>query len=197
VSLDSESTEITMPGEDLPTLIRIVRTRMAELLVNGEPTRATALLLVDLEEEEQRRRTIDADLQRRAAALGRADVAPPGADVWILDRPLPEGLDRRAHVPRTGRAPTPAEAARGVVFAYATANPTFYRAVIDRLAPGESFRMETQHGTFEMTRDDFHATLPAITRSASYQHGSDTAPGAARYVVGRAPRSLAALRAPE
>ena len=56
--------------------------------------------------------------------------------------------------------------------------------------PGEKFRIETQHGMFEMTREEFETALPAMVRSASYQRGTDSAPGAARYVTGHVPQGI-------
>ena len=175
--------------ETMDQLIAGVRLRLSKLLANGAPTRETARLLADLEEEQTRRDQIDDKLQARAAALETAAVTPAGASS-VFDRPLPAELDDRAGVPRSHRAPTDDERARGVVVSYTNANPTFYRAVIERLQPGEKFRIETAQGTFEMTRDEFETALPAMARSASYRRGTDGAPGAARYVTARVPRTI-------
>ncbi len=182
----------------LDELMDQVRARMGELLSGGQPTRDTALLLADLEEEQDRRARADEKLTQRVTGLaGDANrvssfAALPGAAV--LGRPLPAGLDDRAGVPRSHREPTEAERERGVVVAYSNAHPTFYRAVIDRLRDEEKFRIETQHGNFEMTRAEFETALPAMARSNSYQRGTDTAPGAARYVTGRVPQTIERFR---
>ena len=178
-----------MPTESLDQLITGVRVRLSKLLASGAATRETARLLADLEEEQARRDQIDDRLRSRTAALESGPAVEASA-TSVLDRPLPAELDDRAGVPRSHRPPTDDERVRGVVVSYANANPTFYRALIDRLQPGEKFRIETAQGTFEMTRDEFETALPAMARSASYQHGTDGAPGAARYVTGRVPRAI-------
>jgi hypothetical protein len=182
-----------MPADTLDSLIARIRIRMSDLLASGAVTRDTALLLADLEEEQARRDQIDLRLQERADALNGAGGGSAG-NPSVLDRPLPAGLDRRAGVPRTLRPPTAEEGARGVVVAWSNTNLTFYRAVIDRLLPDEKFRLETQHGTFEVTRDEFEKAVPSMVRSASYQRRSDAAPGAARYVTGRVPASISKYR---
>jgi hypothetical protein len=182
-----------MPTDTLITLISQARSRLTDLLATGAPTRDTALFLADLEEEQMRRTRVDEQLRARADALATPRSRASDRSE-VLDRPLPTGLDGRAGTPRTHRTPTDDERARGVVIAYASANLTFYRAVNDRLMPGEKLRMETQHGTFEMTRDQFEAAMPAPARSPSYQHGSASTPGKARYVTGHVPRSLQPYR---
>ena len=182
-----------MSTQNLDALIKQTRIRLSNLLARGAATRETARLLADLEEEQTRREQIDARLAARAASFEGGAVSTDRAES-VLDRPLPPGLDDRAGVPRSHRPPTAGEEARGVVVAYANANPTFYRALIERLRPGEKFRHETPLGTFEMTRDEFEAALRAMVRSASYQRGTDGAPGAARYVTGRVPKPLARYR---
>jgi hypothetical protein len=183
-----------MATDTLVNLMGQTRDRMAELLTNGSATRDTALLLADLEEEQARRDQIDQRFLARSRALSGA-ASSEAATLGFIDRELPADLDSRAGVPRTHRAPTKAEQSRGVAVAYSTSNPTFYRAVIERLLPGEKFRMETKaYGTYEMTRDEFETALPAMVRSASYQRGTDSVPGAARYVTGRAPQSIAKFK---
>jgi hypothetical protein len=169
---------------DISNLIAGVRAVLAERLGRGDPAGDAARLLADLETESGRRASLDELFRSRASALSPS-VAEGLAS--ILDRPLPNGLDRRALAPRRPRLPTPEQAERGVVMVYGTANPTFYRAVFERLEPGERIRMETQHGAFEMSRDEFERSFPRIARSASYLEGPPSAPGTARYVVGRAP----------
>jgi hypothetical protein len=95
--------------------------------------------------------------------------------------------DHRATFPRTLRLPSPDEVSRGVVIAYATANFAVYRAVVERLAPAERFRMETQFGPFEMSRTEFETTFPWIVSSASYATGSPSMPGRCYYVQGPPP----------
>jgi hypothetical protein len=97
-------------------------------------------------------------------------------------------LDGRATLPRTLRLPTEAERSRGVVVAYATANWTVYRAVIDRLGRNERFRMETQFGNFEMSRGEFERAFSRIVQTASYQTGSPSMPGRCYYVQGPPPQ---------
>ena len=178
-----------MPTESLDQLIAAIRLRLSKLLANGAPTRETARLLADLEEEQTRRHQIDERLRGRAAVLEAGPTEPTDASS-VFDRPLPADLDGRAGVPRSHRLPSDEERARGVVVSYTNANPTFYRAVIERLQPGEKFRIETAQGTFEMTRDEFETALPAMARSASYRRGTDGAPGAARYVTSRVPKTI-------
>ena len=81
-----------------------------------------------------------------------------------------------------------------MVLVYECANPTFYRALFDRLLPGERLRMETHDGEFEMSREEFEGAFPRIVRSRSYQGSSNSAPGSARYVVGRAPTVIKHFR---
>jgi hypothetical protein len=183
-----------MATETLDELIFRIRTRLTDLLASGAATRDTALLLADLEEEHGRREQMDQRLVARADALDTPRDGVTAGTSPVLDRPLPARLDDRAGIPRTHRAPNDEERSRGVAIAYANANPTFYRALIERLLPGEKFRLETQHGTFEMTREEFEMALPAMVRSASYQRGTDGAPGAARYVTGRVPQTIERFR---
>jgi hypothetical protein len=182
-----------MGDETIATLTVRIRERMAGLLASGAGTRDTALLLAELEEEQARRDEIDKRLAARADGLVVRQTHKPIVGS-VLDRALPVGLDRRAGTPRTLRSPNAEELLRGVAIAYSNANLTFYRAVIERLLPGEKFRLETQHGTFEMTRDEFEGAVPAMVRTPSYQRGTAGAPGAARYVTGRVPRSIERFR---
>ncbi len=108
------------------------------------------------------------------------------ADPFRDRRPSTE-LDSRATFPRTLRLPAPDEAERGVVIAYATANFTVYRAVVERLGMTERFRMETQFGTYEMSRAEFETTFPSIAASASFRTGSPSMPGKCYYVQGPPP----------
>jgi hypothetical protein len=105
----------------------------------------------------------------------------------FLDRRPSTAIDPRATFPRTLRLPSPDEAARGIAIAYATANFTVYRAVVERLRPAERFRMETQFGAFEMSRAEFEQAFPGIVASASYATGSDSMPGRCYYVQGPPP----------
>jgi hypothetical protein len=179
-----------MSQTEIAGVIASVRTDLARLLSEGKPVGDVAKLIADLEQEHDRRGRFDAAIRNRVQALRLThDESPVSAD--FLSRPLPEGLDERANTPREVWPPDSEEASRGVVFVYKNANPTFYRAVFDRLAPGERIRMETNHGTLELSREEFETAAPAIAKSKSYMHGTDSAQGAARYVVGRVPASLA------
>jgi hypothetical protein len=180
-----------MATDTLVNLMKQTRGRMAELLTSGSATRDTALLLADLEEEQAKRDQTDERFLARSRALS-GTASSESATLGFMDREVPSGLDYRAGVPRTLRMPTDKERDRGVAIVYSVSNPTFYRAVIERLLPGENFRMETKaHGTYEMTRAEFETALPAMVRSDSYQRGTHSVPGAARYVTGRAPQSIA------
>ncbi len=90
---------------------------------------------------------------------------------------------RDARLPDRMRDPTDEERARGVAVAYAVKNFTLYRAVVERLDPAESFRIETSKGTFEMTRGQVETTFPWITQTASYLTGPPSAPGTAYYTI--------------
>jgi hypothetical protein len=103
------------------------------------------------------------------------------------DRVPSSMLSRTATIPRTLRGPTVEEAKRGVVVAYAPANFAVYRWVIERLQPFERFRMETQHGVFEMSRSEFEAEFGWIVATASYATGSPSMPGRCYYVQGPPP----------
>lgn len=116
------------------------------------------------------------------------------ADAFLDRTPLSD-VDPRATFPKTLRLPAPEEAARGIVIAYATANFTVYRAVIERLAPTERFRMETQFGAFEMSRREFETAFAAITATASYRTGSLSMAGRCYYVQGPPPPGASAFLA--
>lgn len=103
------------------------------------------------------------------------------------DRVPSSTFSRTATVPRTLRGPTVEEARRGIVVAYAPANFAVYRAVIERLQPFERFRMETQHGVFEMSRAEFEGEFGWIIATASYATGSPSMPGRCYYVQGPPP----------
>lgn len=105
------------------------------------------------------------------------------------------GVPSDASVPRTLRLPSPDEATRGVVIAWAPANFGMYRSVIERLQPAERFRVETQFGAYEMSADEFHSTFPNIIDSASYQTGSPRQHGKCVYVVGPPPAASAKFKA--
>jgi hypothetical protein len=185
----AKAEEAVMPQSEISALIASVRSDLARLLAEGKPVGDAAKLIADLEQEQDRRNRFDAAIGNRIEAR-RPSEERSAASLDFLQRPLPEGLDERANTPRDYRAPDSAEAARGVVVVYKIANPTFYRAVFDRLAPGQRIRMETRHGALELSREEFESASPSIAKSRSYRHGSDSAPGAARYVVGRVPASL-------
>jgi hypothetical protein len=154
------------------------------------------LLLADIEQEQERHERVVADLARRAEELEQGTGNRQGG---FLERPHPAGVDPRAAKPWKSKFRlTDEQIKRGVVFAYGNANPTFYRAVIDRLGPGERVRnATTNHGAFEYTRDQFLATLPEIAGSASYTMGTTSAPGACRYTTGTPSPAMKTLRAPD
>ena len=104
-------------------------------------------------------------------------------------------LDARARFPKSLRLPTPTEAARGIAVAYATANFAVYRAVVERLAPTDRFRMETQFGAFEMSRREFETAFPSIIATASYLTGSPSMPGRCYFVQGPPPAGASAFLA--
>jgi len=112
------------------------------------------------------------------------------------DRRPRNELDQRATFPRSLRMPTGEESRRGVVVAYATANFAVYRAVVERLAPAERFRLETQFGPFEISRAEFEREFAWITESASYATGSPSMPGRCYYVQGPPPAAAWAFAAP-
>lgn len=109
----------------------------------------------------------------------------PTAD--FEDRRPTSPLDPRATIPRTLRLPTVEEQRRGVVIAYAPANFAVYRAVIERLAPAERFRIETQFGDYEMSRLEFETAFSWILETDSYRTGSASMPGRCYYVQGPPP----------
>lgn len=184
-----------MPS-DLKTLIGELRKRMSMRLDRGEPIGETGRLVADAEEELERHTRTVGDLLRRAEDLDRTAPARKARHSFF-DRPRPDGLDRRAARPKA-KDLKPDQVARGVVFAYETANPTFYRSVIERLQPGEKVRNVTSnHAWYEYTRDEFEMHLPGIASSPSYQTGTDAAPGKARYVTGRPPAGIVHLHAPD
>lgn len=103
------------------------------------------------------------------------------------DRVPSTSFSTRATFPRTLRTPTPDEGGRGIVIAYAPANFAVYRAVVERLSPDERFRMETQHGVFEMSRAEFESAFAWILSTESYRSGSPSMPGRCYYVQGPPP----------
>jgi hypothetical protein len=97
-------------------------------------------------------------------------------------------------VPRTWREPDTAEQVRGVAIVYKGINPTWYRSVIERLGPDEKFRMETQYGTFEISRSEFERWFSKMAKTPSYQRGTDGAPGASRYTTSHVTPTLEQFR---
>jgi hypothetical protein len=112
---------------------------------------------------------------------------PRPTDVF-MNRVPRRSLPSNASEPRSLRLPTPDEAKRGIVIAWAPANFGMYRAVIERLQPNERFRVETQFGPYEMSAQQFEQTFPNIVASPSYQTGSPRQHGACVYVVGPPPQ---------
>jgi hypothetical protein len=115
--------------------------------------------------------------------MSRRDHATDMFKDRMPDREVPSS----ATFPRSLRLPTPTELADGVVIAYGNANFTVYRAFIDRLRPGERFRMETHLSVYVMSRSDFDSGLPGLVNSPSYQTGSPSMPDRCYYVVGTPP----------
>ncbi len=111
-------------------------------------------------------------------------LAVPG----FMTRPLPPDVDHRARMPDSLREPTDEEARRGVAVVYRARYFTVYRGVVERLRPGERFRMETDFGTIEISREQFEAAFPKIVASRSYGAGPPSQPGSCWYTVtGRMP----------
>ena len=117
-----------------------------------------------------------------------------GAVAAFLDRRPRREVPARATVPKTIREATEEERRRGVAVAYATANFTVYRAIVDRLAPGERLRMETQFGVYEFSAADFYEAFPGIAASASFTTGAPSMLDKAYYVVGPPPAAGEAFR---
>jgi hypothetical protein len=113
--------------------------------------------------------------------------AESGSVAAFRDRRPRGEVDPRATFPRTLRAPTLDESRRGVMIAYATANFAVYRALVERLAPAEQFRVETQFGPFELSRAEFERAFSSIVESASYSTGSPSMPGRCYFVQGPPP----------
>jgi hypothetical protein len=112
------------------------------------------------------------------------------ADVF-RDR-IPAGdVPASAAFPATLRLPKADELAARVAISYRVSNFAVYRAVVARLRSGERFRMETNFGTYVMTREEFEETFPNIVRSASCSTGSPSMPGRCYYVVGPPPAPVA------
>lgn len=182
---------------DLGTLVNDLRKRVASQLDRGEPIGELGRIIADAEEEKQRHARAVTELMRRMTDLDTGAVPLHAVIRSFFDRPRPEGLDGRAARPKPIDV-TPDQVERGVVMAYQTANPTFYRSVIERLQPGEKVRnVTTNHAWYEYTRESFERLLPRIAASPSYQRGSDTQPGKARYVTGRPPAEMKNMLAPD
>jgi hypothetical protein len=88
-------------------------------------------------------------------------------------------------MPITLRAPLPDEASRGVAIAYWESNFTVYRGVIDRLAPGERFRMERGESAFEMSAPEFWAAFHHIASTRSFLTGTTSMPHGCYYTISR------------
>jgi hypothetical protein len=87
---------------------------------------------------------------------------------------------RRPHPARvtctTLRNPTPAEAARGIVFAHENANFSAYRGLIERMELDERFRVETYPTdrpavAYEMSRREFERTFKNWLTTRSWLDG--------------------------
>jgi hypothetical protein len=172
-------------------LIKDTRDELSKRLGAGDPAGEVGRVLAELEDEQTRQERVEGELTERVRAL-RLPLQP--ASLSLLDRPLPAEVDRHAYIPRSYREPSHAEAEHGVVFVYSTANPTFYRAILERLSAGERIRMETHHGMFELSKEEFESALPGIARSKSYRQGSDSAKGSCTYVISRVPDGLKGFR---
>lgn len=100
----------------------------------------------------------------------------------FLRRRLPADVHPRARLPGTPTAPTASQARRNVVIAYRRTDFAIYRTVVDRLAPGERFALNTAHGIFEMSAHDIENDLADIAATPSYREGTDSQPHACHYV---------------
>lgn len=118
--------------------------------------------------------------------MGYRRYRPPEVQAFLDRMTVPEVPDT-AMVPRSLRPPTPDEAARGVVIAYANIHYTFYRAVTSRLRAGELFRMETRDGSYELTADQFARACPNVVASLSFSVGRESIPGSCFYSGTRRP----------
>lgn len=163
-----------------------VRAELGRRLKDGQSGGQLGRVLSDLEDEQARRDRVDDELARAVDGVF-GSIAGPGPASPFTSRPTPVGLDRRATMPRSLREPTVDEAKRGVAVVYDVSNFTVYKAINDRLRPGELFRMETPGRVYEIPIDEFGSAFASIARSKSYQQGSDSAPGTCRYVVGPPP----------
>ncbi len=109
----------------------------------------------------------------------------------VLDRTPSSDVHPQSRMPNTLRAPTPAEASRGVAIAHFSV----YRGIIARLRPGERFQMETRLGTYEMSARNFEGAFPNIIETPSYLTGTDSTPDGCYYSIPRTPpRQAAPLR---
>jgi hypothetical protein len=183
---------------EIAEMLTEVREDLQRRLADGTLAGESARLLADLEAEVRRRSRADEAFSARVADL----IAPAGDEGGLvgrrfLERPHPVDVDERASEPSPGAILpiTPSQTKRAVVYSFSAANPTFDRAIIERLAPSERIRMQTSnHGCFEMTRDEFEKELANIASSASYRTGPPAAPGTCRYTTGRVPPALEKFR---
>lgn len=109
----------------------------------------------------------------------------------FLSRTVRTDVHPLATIPAGLKAPSQVQAWRGVVIAYHVKQFAVYRAVIDRLAPGERFAVETIQGSFEMTADDFYNEFAHAAATPSYLTGTPSHPHACYYVWSGQPPEMA------
>jgi hypothetical protein len=112
------------------------------------------------------------DVWEEFVRLARADPSALGR----VTGPIPVSIpaeDATTHTQATEPVPPPPSSPgrdRGRVCAsYRATRLLFKRDVIDRLRPGDAFRVLTPIGAFEMTRAEFERAFPNVCRSASYR----------------------------
>lgn len=170
---------MTAMSSRLEVHMQTVRSELERRLLAGEPAGKWASLLARLEGEVARRDRFDRELE---SVAGSGAGEPAEAASAFRSRALP-GVDLRAQLPtRTLREPTDDERQRGVAVAYRTKRFSLYRAVVERLQPGEKVRMEFEPDVSEMTRREIEHAFPNIVASASYRTGTRGAPGRCMYV---------------
>lgn len=115
-----------------------------------------------------------------------ASIWPEFAELAGFDRPLSRvsaaGIVVRFgvkhpvdQVQAAATAATPSvDAERGsVAVSYRASRLWFKRDIIEPLAAGDRFRIETPIGDFEMTKADFHRVFPNVIASRSYREGGN------------------------
>jgi hypothetical protein len=154
--------EVEGTAEDRELLSRAAGIRLAE-----EANRA-----LKLEREGKR--------EQAAKVLESAVMAAPMVSVedrveyQTLSRQMGRGLSeedrKRRHYEEYRRRTSRTEAAHGpVAVEYEATRLTFKAKQIEPLEMGQSFRVITPMGVFQMTKQDFYETFPNVVESSSYQ----------------------------